>query len=421
MMLFIIFALFFILYYLMMRKADKFIPVIYLSLFTYYIQYIFSVYLTYNVYPILAREMPLKQEELFGYLIPAVIAFFAGAFLFKKDIDLSGLLEMIKPERATRLGHLLLAVSLSVDILSFVFPPIRSIGSLSHPLKYGAFMCYLFSLTPLNIFLMSLIFLKLLSDALAGGIFIDFFMWCTYFFLMFSFRFRLSLFKRSFFILLAAPLLILIQSIKQEYRMYTQKGKKETGLSTLTELAVKKQEQEDTPFAESSGTIKTVGRLNQGWHVGKVMKHVPRSVPFADGADTWSDLQGVVLPRVLFPDKKNIGDHSKFEYYTGHILHNNTSMTVGVLGDFYINFGPTGALVGLFIFGAVLARLLYWFIHKVVVPQPINIIWIPVLFGIWARANNDFYMLVNTLFKSFLLFLLVQFLFKLIWPEQAVR
>ncbi len=134
-----------------------------------------------------------------------------------------------------------------------------------------------------------------------------------------------------------------------------------------------------------------------------------------------SDLKGVILPRVLFPEKKIAGDHSKFEHFTGHILHNNTSMTVGVLGDYYLNFGYTGALVGLFIFGAVASRAVYWFTKKYVVSHPINIIWIPVLFGYMVRANNDFYTVINSMFKGFLIFLFVQFLLKAVWPEPAAR
>ncbi|WHZ08892.1 MAG: hypothetical protein OJF59_002646 [Cytophagales bacterium] len=417
----VVFIVFVLLYLLLMRQANKFIPIIYLALFTYYIQYIFSVYLIYNEYPMLERQMPLRQEVLFGYLIPAVAALFGGALLFKKDIDLSQRVKDITPQAATRLGHLLLIISLSVDVGTIFIPSLESVSSFTNNLKYGAFMCYTFSLTPLNIVLMFLIFSNLLRDALIGGIFIDFFMWCTMFFMMFSYRFQFSDFRRYLFILIAFPVLILIQSIKQEYRYCTYKGKKESGLGTLTELAIKKQEQEDSPFTESSGVINTVARLNQGWHVAKVMKHVPSKVPFSNGEDFLSDLKGVILPRVLFPEKKIAGDHSKFEHFTGHILHNNTSMTVGVLGDYYLNFGYTGALVGLFIFGAVASRAVYWFTKKYVVSHPINIIWIPVLFGYMVRANNDFYTVINSMFKGFLIFLFVQFLLKAVWPEPAAR
>lgn len=418
---FVVFAGFALLYLLMIQKANKFTPVIYLVLFTYYIQYIFSVYLIYNVYPVLERQMPTSQEKLFGYLIPGVGAFFGGILFFKKDIDLSAFRKNILPEDATRLGHLLLTISLTVDFTVLFFPSLASIRSFTNHLKYGAFMCYIFCLSPLNIILMILIFLNLLRDALTGGVFIDFFMWCTLFFLMLAYRFQLSLFQRSFFIVIAMPVLILIQSIKDEYRFYTYKGKKESGIGTLTELVIKKQEKEDAPFTESAGVINTVGRLNQGWHVAKVMKHVPSKVPFANGEDFLSDLQGVLLPRILFPEKKLTGDHSKFEHYTGHKLHNNTSMTVGVLGDFYINFGPTGALVGLFVFGAFMARCLYWFNKRFVIPHPINMIWIPVLFGYLIRANNDFYTVVNSMFKGFLIFLFVRFVYKMIWPEPVAH
>src|SRR5579871_1149103 len=120
--LFFIFAVFFGLYTLFIWNAHKFHPLIYLTLFTYYVQYIFSVYLIYNEYPALKRQMPMSQEELFSYLIPAVCFQAVGALMFKKDIDLSNSINGITPEKATRLGHLLLVTSLLCDVITLVLP-----------------------------------------------------------------------------------------------------------------------------------------------------------------------------------------------------------------------------------------------------------------------------------------------------------
>ena len=141
--------------------------------------------------------------------------------------------------------------------------------------------------------------------------------------------------------------------------------------------------------------INTVGRLNQGWHLGMVLKRVPAKEPFSYGEDLLSDLEGIILPRIFYPDKKIIGSQDKFEKFTGHTLVGGTSMTIGVLGDFYINFGRWGSFIGLFIFGAIMARSFYWFIKKYVVTDPINIVWLPFLFSYLVRANNDFYIVAN--------------------------
>jgi hypothetical protein len=133
------------------------------------------------------------------------------------------------------------------------------------------------------------------------------------------------------------------------------------------------------------------------------------------------DFEGAILPRLFFPDKKIIGSQDKFEKFTGHSLEKQTSMTIGVLGDFYINFGRWGSFILLFVFGAIISRLLFIFLRKYVLPNPINIIWIPFLFSYLVRANNDFYIVINNLVKGYLIFLFVTYLQKRIWPTKPIQ
>ena len=96
-------------------------------------------------------------------------------------------------------------------------------------------------------------------------------------------------------------------------------------------------------------------------------------------------------------------------------------MTIGILGDFYINFGWWGSIIGLFIFGALISRFLFYFQVKFVKPDPINIIWVPYMLSYFVRADNDFYIMFNCMFKGFLIFLFVRFLEKNIWQESKVK
>jgi hypothetical protein len=414
----LVLALFFVIYLILMWKAKSNIPIVYLFLFTYFIQYIFSVHLMYAEYPTLGKQMPISHERLFSYLIPAFISLFSGVFLFNRDIDLSSFLKSVNPIEATRLGNLLLTISISVEVLTFFFAGLSSIQSFTVYLRYGALMCYLFNLSIVNILLSASIFLNLFREAILVGIFIEFFVWSTIIFFFVILLYKISFTKRSLFIFVAAPLLIIIQSVKTEYRAYTWKSKRDTGVELLTELAISQRGLEkDLPFAESEGIVRTIGRLNHGWHLAKVLNRVPSKVPFTNGEDMLTDIEGIVLPRILFPGKKLAGDHSKFEYFTGHKIK-RTAMTIGVFGDFYINFGTTGSFIGLFLFGALFAKALFWFTQKYVTASPVNIIWIPVLFGYFIRADSDLYTVVNNAFKSFLIFLAVRYVYGLIWNKQ---
>jgi hypothetical protein len=408
------------LYLLFMWKSGRTYPLMYFLLFAYFIQYIFSVYLSYNSYPVLGREMPLSQGELFDYAFPALFFLFAGVFIFNRDIDIRPYLKKIDPVEAANLGHLLLAVSFFFDLLLAIgVPGITPIVSFTYFLKFSGGMCYLFSPSMQNYSLFGLVYLMLTKDALTGGVFIDFLTWLSYLFLLVVHKFNLSFSVRSSAILIITPLIIIIQTVKDDYRKATWYGSGETGVELFTKLAKKKQEDENDPFQKSKGVVKTVGRLNQGWHLGKVLVHVPAKEPFSYGEDFITDMEGVLLPRMFFPDKKVIGSQAKFKKFTGHRLRGHTSMTIGVIGDFYVNFGVWGSYAALFLFGAGSALLFKWFIVKYVLPDPINIVWIPFIFNYLARAGNDFYVIANAMLKGFLIFLIVSYIRRQFWPDQS--
>lgn len=415
----IIFLIFILLYLLLIWKAGKTFPMLYLFAFIYFVQYIFSTFLIYNQYDVLSVWMPIKQDQYFEYAIPAIFSLFAGVFLFNRDIDISHLLNRIDSVQATRLGYLLLGISFSFDFISWVgVSSLDSVISFTQNLKYLAAFCFLFTNSRFNYGLIFVVYVQLLYLALAGGIFIDFFVWTTYLFFFITIKLKFSFWLRASFIVLAAPLLFVVQSTKENYRDATWSSKREVGLNTFSELARESNEKnQDKPFLESDGVVRTVGRLTQGWHLALTMKRVPKIEPWSDGKEMLSDIASSFLPRVLFSDKKLAATQDKFKKYTGYTLRKGTSMTIGVLGDFYVNFGQKGAFAMLFVFGIIISKFLHYYISRFVLPDPINIIWVPFLLNYLVRANNDFYTGFNCIVKGFLIFLVVDFIRKQIWTK----
>ena len=95
-------------------------------------------------------------------------------------------------------------------------------------------------------------------------------------------------------------------------------------------------------------------RLNQNVLVGAVMRSTPSLVPFRDGSTIVDGLLAVI-PRALWPGKPEVGgsgnyvsDHSMIAFSAG------TSIGMGQVIEFYINFGLPGIIVGFFIFGMAL-------------------------------------------------------------------
>jgi hypothetical protein len=164
----------------------------------------------------------------------------------------------------------------------------------------------------------------------------------------------------------------------------------------------------ETDISSNESVIQTVHRLNQGWQTSMVLSHVPRNVPFEKGSALKVDLLSSVMPRFLLPGKRVVNDPDRFNYYTGYILNDQTSMSIGVLGDFYINFGIKGTYVCMFVFGFLMARFLGWFYKKFVYNNPINLIWLPFIFSYFIRPGNEFYMVFNHMVKALIVFLIVK-------------
>src|SRR5687767_10038814 len=84
-----------ILYIILMWKAGKIFPIVYLFAFTYFLQYVFSTYLIYNEYKVMSYAMPIGEDAYFGYVIPALLSLFAGVLVFNRDINIKASLKKI--------------------------------------------------------------------------------------------------------------------------------------------------------------------------------------------------------------------------------------------------------------------------------------------------------------------------------------
>lgn len=416
----LIFFVSIMLYLLVVWKAERTYPILYLFALTYFLQYVLSSYLVYEDYTEVNLQMAISKDLYFGYAIPALLFLFGGLFLFNKDLPIRDSLKRINPRQANLLGYILLVTSYFFDILPFFgITSLDSIISFTQYLKYVAAFCFLFTNSRVNYILSGLIYIYLALSVLIGGVFIDFIIWGTYLFFFITMRFRWSFPLRASFIFLALPVLFMIQSVKEEYRKATWRNEGKAGLTLFTEMVRQKtQENKNDPFAQTEGVVNTVTRLNEGWHLSKVLRHVPQKQHFVNGEEMMNDILSSLLPRVVFQDKKVVHSKEKFYQFTGHKLRGNTAMTIGLLGDFYVNFGEMGSFIMLFVFGAIVAKLLHFFVKRYVLPDPINIVWVPYMLSYLIRADNDFYIFFNCLIKGFLIFLAVNYI-RHHWPVPA--
>ena len=98
-------------------------------------------------------------------------------------------------------------------------------------------------------------------------------------------------------------------------------------------------------------------RLNQNWLVGATLRTTPDLVPYEDGETIYSAILAII-PRAIWADKPvTAGGGSYVSKHTLIAFDENTSVGMGQVLEFYINFGVPGVLLGFLALGLILRRL----------------------------------------------------------------
>lgn len=131
-------------------------------------------------------------------------------------------------------------------------------------------------------------------------------------------------------------------------------------------------------------------RLNQNDLVGKSVDYLEnrKAREYANGETLWTALIAPI-PRILWPGKPEFGGSGGIvPLYTGQNFAVGTSVGVGQVMEFYLNFGTPGVVVGFLIFGTILRIIdviaghkllcgnllgfITWFLPGINMLQPIN-------------------------------------------------
>lgn len=97
-------------------------------------------------------------------------------------------------------------------------------------------------------------------------------------------------------------------------------------------------------------------RLNQNLLIGNAVDYMARQhLDYANG-ETLLDGILALIPRALWTDKTiTVGGFAIASKYTGLEFQGDTSVGLGQFLEFYINFGTPGVILGMFIYGGLIA------------------------------------------------------------------
>ncbi len=191
---------------------------------------------------------------------------------------------------------------------------------------------------------------------------------------VFTVRYRLKPGTIATGLVLLVVLLILgagWTSIKTEYRDYLNQGShtQTTVVSRsdqFNKLAEMVGDLDGTDISYSMGQL--FGRIAYVDYFALVMDYVPAYAPHEDG-QLWKDaIMHVLVPRAFFPDKPPLTPDSEVTMrYTGlHLAseEEGTSISIGYMGESYVDFGPVGMFAPVFILGLLWGVMYYYLVSR---------------------------------------------------------
>ena len=145
------------------------------------------------------------------------------------------------------------------------------------------------------------------------------------------------------------------------------------------------------------GTEDFISRLSYVDFFGSVVNYVPALTAHTDG-EIWLDaIARPFMPRVLFPYKSAIDDSVRTAEFTGLEIsgtERGTSISIGYMGESYIDFGPIGMMLPILALGYALGRVYRW----LVVTGPMNGL---LGMGMASAALMSFSLLESSITKVF--------------------
>lgn len=375
--------------------------------------------LTYWIVP---ASMPLHSAAYFSYALPACIAFCAGLHGMVSQPDASLLSHKAYLRRAADYLNLrpgasvaLFGIGLAGFLLKMALPTLPAfLGTLpAYCLLTSVFYAY-YARSPFwkaqSIFVVAL----LLLNTIVTGTFNDLFFWLLAGILLLAVSMPVppTLRQKATIIGLAFTFLLLVQSVKREYRYQTWGYTKNERTANAGLMATLLTDRVSHPnkLLNVFHLYTAFVRFNQGLIIGNAMNKVPMHEGYAGGEVLFS-LAYPFIPRFVWPGKPQTGGYENIRRFTTLPQFANTSINLSPVGEGYVNFGYGGILFALG-YGLLLGGF-FRLSFRLAAHIPSVVLWLPVvymgcltmetdLFSTWGSLVN------NVFFITFLFWLLEQ-------------
>ena len=171
--------------------------------------------------------------------------------------------------------------------------------------------------------------------------------------------------RRNVWHWLGLPLVLLVtlslfwQTIKSEYRSFVSEGER------VQVITVSWEDRASYLWLAAQGTSFTgllnaaegiMDRLGYVTYFGLCVENVPKAVPHSRGRLWEEAVTHVFMPRIFFPNKRELNDSDRTNEFTGVTVagvDEGTSIGIGYIGESYVDFGVPWMFLPVFLFGGM--------------------------------------------------------------------
>lgn len=358
-------------------------------------------------------KMQIPYQEYFAYVLPAVILFIIGLHI-RAGLMEGEYVEEEKVKKFVRknpqLPYIFVGIGFVASVAaSFFRSELGFIFYLLSGFKFiGSFMIILGSRNEKPVVLAA-VYGSVIATSLSRAMFHDLLTWVIFLGAVFAIKYKPRKEIKALFAGVFVLLAVFIQMIKGDYRQATWKEGEEGGIEALQKTIEEGQfNKESKGFINLEKLAVSNIRINQGYIVTNIMKHVPAKEPYANGKELMVIMESAILPRILAPNKLNAGDREFFMKYSGMRIARGTSMGLSSVGDGYINFGTIGGAIFMLIYGMFFSEVLRLY-KRFSKDFSILILFTPLVFYYPIRPDCELQTIFGHLFKaSFLIIFIFQ-------------
>jgi len=395
----------------LLNRANESFPLKELFLSLYALQFLFGSAITFNgidKYNPIDFQTKVSSDTYFMFAIPVFLSFCLGFNVFAKKnsiiINRDTINQWLNEHPKT--PYYFIIIGFLVSFTSGIFPSsLNFIFYILSGLKYVGLFILVMSYKPIKPLLMGLIYGSILISSFQGGMFHDLLVWIIILALILVYRFKPNWKYKIIGLLVFGLFAIFIQSIKSGLREQTWFGNKEVSIS-LVEDVTKEVASDNGGLISMNNIGPNVIRINQGWVLASALDYVPRVIGHTNGELVFDYLYAAIVPRIFDADKSKSGGHDLVNKYAGRDIGGDTSVSLGLFTDAYVDFGSIGAIFCVFLFGLLYGYVMYQFYVKSS-KYPILILMITLAFIYPIRPDTDTGSALGNLFKTIMLIWIV--------------